>query len=169
VNDKPTVKWIRDPRAIGKATATMTIEGAYAGASAAGHVFMWRVASGQVAGQLELAVYLDGKPIGTMPTDGPVSLWPDPTGARVAQVGANAVGLYQVDGKLLWQVPLAGTQEAVWLADGGLAITSAGGIARLDPASGAILAARCGWQFGLSSKQHPTTSRIEPLCSQVAP
>ncbi len=165
MRDKPTIKWLRDPAALDKASATVTIEGSYAGADAAGHVFVWR----NVSGALELAAYsADGKPLAKLPADGPVSLWPDPTGSRVVEVGTHAIGLYRLDGTQVWLQNLGSAQQALWLTDGSLAVTSSGGIARLDPASGAVLAARCGWRFGLATKPHPPTPRLEPLCSQLA-
>ncbi|HUS32170.1 MAG TPA: hypothetical protein VMZ53_26905 [Kofleriaceae bacterium] len=167
MRDKPTIKWLRDPRSLATAASQITIiDGSYAGADAAGHVFVWR---NSPSSKLELAVYADGKPIAQLPAQGPVSLWPDPDGKRVIEIAANSVGLYQTtDGKQLWTQELSAVQEALWLSDGSLAITSAGGIARLDPANGSITASRCGWRFGLTSAPHPQTSRIEPLCAQRA-
>jgi hypothetical protein len=166
MRDKPTIKWLRDARSLGSVAATVTVDGSYAGADAAGHVFLWR---NSPTGKLELAVYADGKPIAQLPAQGPVSLWPAADGKRVLQVGANSLSLYQSgDGKQLWTRELAGVQEALWLADGSIAITSSGGIARVDASTGGITAARCGWRFGLSAKQHPQPSRIEPLCAQRA-
>lgn len=163
--DRPTIKWLRDPAALDKPSATVTTEGSYAGSDAAGHVYLWRNAGAK----LELTVYgVDGKAIATLPADGPVSLWPDPTGTRVVEVGAHAIGLYRLDGTQVWLQNLARAQRALWLSDGSLAITSAGGLARLDPATGAVVSARCGWRFGLTSKPHPPTPRLEPLCSQLA-
>jgi len=42
---------------------------------------------------------------------------------------------------------------------------TAAGIARLDPATGAITAARCGWQFSLAPQPHPPTPKLEPVCT----
>jgi hypothetical protein len=95
-------------------------------------------------------------------------VWPDPTGKRVIEVGTNSIGLYSTtDGKRIWSQDLGAVQEALWLSDGALAISSAGGIARLDPATGTVMSARCGWRFGLSSKPHPPTAHVEPLCAQL--
>jgi hypothetical protein len=166
MRDRPTIKWLRDARSLSSTASTVTIDGSYAGADAAGHVFLWR---NSPSNKLELAVYADGKPIAQLPAQGPVSLWPDADGKRVLQVAANSIGLYQTtDGKQLWTRELAGVQEALWLTDGSIAITSSGGIARLDADSGSISSARCGWRFGLTSNPHPQTSRIEPLCAQRA-
>ncbi|MEO7092209.1 MAG: hypothetical protein ABI175_03090, partial [Polyangiales bacterium] len=57
--------------------------------------------------------------------------------------------------------------EALWLDDGTIVVVSAGGLARLDANTGSVLAARCGWRFGLSAKQHPPSARVEPVCAQL--
>jgi len=164
MRDKSTIKWLRDARALDKPSASVVVDGPFAAADAAGNVYMWRPNTG---GQLELVVYADGKQIRTLPNTGPVSLWPEPAGARVAQASQTAITLLDGAGKAVWTQPLATTQEALWTSDGAIAITSAGGIARLDPATGAITSARCGWKFGLAPKLHPLPPRIEPLCAQI--
>ncbi|HUJ59846.1 MAG TPA: WD40 repeat domain-containing protein [Kofleriaceae bacterium] len=165
MREKPTIQWVHDARDPGKAAASVSVDGAsFAGADPAGHVFLWRTTP---SGQLELGVYDAGKPIGKLPNDGPVALWPAPSGDRVIEVGQRSVALFKLDGTRLWVQALAGTTEALWLSDGAIAVISAAGIARLDPASGAVTAARCGWGFGLSAKPHPESPRIEPACVQL--
>jgi hypothetical protein len=164
MKERSTVKWLRDPGALDKPSATVTVDGPFAGADAAGHVFMWR---NTPSGQLELVVFEDGKVLRTLPNSGAIALWPEPNGKRYLEVAQNAIALYDLDGKPLWQQQIATSQEALWLTDGSIAITSAGGVARLDPATGAVVAARCGWRFGLATKPHPATPRVEPLCSQL--
>jgi hypothetical protein len=164
MRERSTVKWLRDPAALDKPSATVTIDGPFAGADAAGNVYMWR---NTPAGQLELVVYADGKAVRTLPNSGAVALWPEPNGQRYVEVAQSSVALYDQGGKQLWFQQLATSQEALWLTDGAIAITSAGGVARLDPATGAVIAARCGWRFGLATKPHPATPRVEPLCAQL--
>jgi hypothetical protein len=166
VRDRPTIQWLDDPKKLTKATATVTVDNAsFAGADSSGHVFVWR---NTAQNTLELAVYASGKPAGVLPSDGPVALWPDPAGARVVEVGQRSVSLYKLDGTREWVQELAGTTEALWLGDGSIAIVSAAGIARLDAATGKVLAARCGWKFGITNKPHPVTPQIEPVCVQLA-
>jgi hypothetical protein len=164
MRDRTTVKWLRDASTLDKPAATVTVDGPFAGADAAGHVFMWR---NTPAGQLELVVYADGKLLRTLPNTGAIALWPEPNGKRYVEVAQSSISLYDIEGKQLWFQQLATSQEALWLTDGSIAITSAGGVARLDPATGAVTAARCGWRFGLAPKQHPATPRVEPLCAQL--
>jgi hypothetical protein len=165
MREKPTVKWLRDAKALDKPAATVTIEGSYAAADAAGHVYLWRAGQG---GKLDLEIYADGKSIAQLPSDGPSLLWPDRMGKTVAIVGATTIALFDAsNGKQLWAHDLGSIQEALWLDDGSLAITSGGGIARLDPATGAVTTARCGWSFGLAGAPHPATSRVESLCAQL--
>ncbi len=164
MRDKSTIKWLRDAAALDKPASSVTVEGPFAGADAAGHVYMWR---NTPTGRLELAVYADGKLLRTLPNTGAIALWPEPSGKGYVEVAASSVALYDLDGNQRWFQQLATSQEALWLTDGAIALTSAGGVARLDPATGAVTAARCGWRFGLTKKPHPATPRVEPLCSQL--
>ena len=163
MRDRMTMRWVKEPAVLDKG-ANITVDGSLAGVDAAGHVFVWQ---NTPTGPLELVIYLDAKRVGTMPTDGPVTLWPDRKGARVVQVGQRSVGLASVDGKRSWLQSLQFVTEALWLDDGSIVVVSAGGLARLDAITGSVLAARCGWRFGLSAKQHPPTSRVEPVCAQL--
>jgi hypothetical protein len=163
LRDKSTVKWLADARALDKAAATVTIDGAYAAADSAGHVYAWNTAGGKP----QLTVFTDGKATGTLPITGPGTLWPSPQGTHVLELAAAGVTLYSVDGKLLWTREISGAQDALWLSDGAIAITHASGVARLDAKTGALTAARCGWDFGLATKPHPTAPRIEPVCMQL--
>lgn len=164
MKDKSTIKWLPNAAQLDKPSATVTVDGPFAGADAAGHIYMWRNTPG---GQLELVVYADGKPLKTLPNTGAIALWPEPAGTRYVEVAPSSVALYDLAGKQRWFQQLSTSQEALWLTDGSIAITSAGGIARLDAATGNVLAARCGWRFGLASKPHPAAPRVEPLCAQV--
>jgi hypothetical protein len=165
LRDRTTVAWIVDPARLDRIARRTTFSGAIAGTDAAGRAYGWE----DTGDHLVLALYRDGKRTGTLPADGPVSLWPDPHGERIAEVGTQAVTLVAGDGKVLWATQLAGASQALWLADGALAVISGAGIARLDPATGAVTAARCGWGFGASSKPHPAAARVEPVCTQLEP
>ncbi len=167
-SDRLTIRWVRDPRVLDKGT-TVTIDGALAAVDSAGHVFVWQN-DPKVA--LELVVFADGKRTSRLATGGPTAIFPHPKGTQLVQVGPRMIALVALDatnptGTQLWARPLQGVTEALWLADGTLGIVSNAGIARLDPASGEVIAARCGWKFGLSAKPHPASSRFEPICTQL--
>lgn len=162
MRDRMTMRWVKDPKVLDKG-ASITVDGSLAGVDATGRVYVWQ---NTPAGRLELAIYLDAKRAGTMPTTGPVTLWPDRTGSRVIQISQRSVALTAADGKG-WVQPLPFVTEALWLDDGSIVVVSAGGVARLDPATGNVLAARCGWRFGRSAKQHPASARVEPVCAQL--
>jgi hypothetical protein len=163
LRDKATFKWLANARALDKAAATTTIDGAYAAADSAGHVYAWRARGAKN----ELTIFTDGKPTGTLPITGPGTLWPNPQGTQVLELAQTGVTLYRLDGTLLWTREGTGAQDALWLSDGAIAITYASGVTRLDPTTGALTAARCGWNFGLSTKPHPIAPRIEPVCMQL--
>jgi len=165
VRERPKLSWLKDPKKLDAAASSISIDNAsFAGADAAGHAYVWRNTEKNT---LELAVYRHGKPLAVLPTDGPVALWPDAAGERVVEVGQRSVALYTLDGKRVWIQELAGTTEALWLGKDAIAIVSAAGIARLDAATGKVMAARCGWKFGLAAKPHPVTPQIEPVCVQL--
>ena len=163
MRDRMTLRWVPDPKALDKG-ATITVDGSLAGVDAAGRAYVWQ---NTPTGPLELAIYEAGKRTGSLPTDGPVTLWPDKKGTRVVQVGQRSVGLLSTEGKRLWLQSLQFVTEALWLDDATIVVISAGGLARVDAASGKVTSARCGWRFGLSAKQHPPTSRVEPVCAQL--
>lgn len=165
LRDRTTLEWVTDPAHLDHAASTLTFPGSIAAADPAGHAYGWQ----DSAAGLVLAVYRDGKRTGTLPADGPVSLWPDPQGARIVEVGTQTVSLVGADGKVAWAKPFIGASQALWLADGALALISGAGIARLDPATGSVTAARCGWGFGPSGQPHPPASRVEPMCAQLEP
>lgn len=164
LRERMTIDWLRDPSALGKPTASVTVEGSVAGADAAGHVYVWQVGQD---GKLELALYKDGQPLRTLPNRGPGALWPEPRGRGYVEVTASSVARYDIDGAQKWQQTFSTSLEALWLTDGALAITSGAGIARLDGDTGAVTAVRCGWHFGLSTTPHGTPPRTEPLCAQL--
>jgi len=144
--------------------ATMPIT-AFITADPAGHVYAWTV--DPATRQLVIAVLGPGKILATLPHEGTVTLWPDPQGTRVAEVGANQVAIYKIDGTLIWKQTVAGVNQVLWPTDDTLAVITAAGIARLDAATGAVTGARCGWSFGLSPQAHPQAVRVEPLCTQL--
>jgi hypothetical protein len=166
LRDVTTVDWLRDPAKLAAATTTVRFPGAIAAADPAGHVFGWESTT---SGTVALAVFAAGKRIGTLPADGPVSLWPEPTGEHLVELGMHDVSLVALDGTRVWVQPIEGASQALWLSDGALAIITAAGVARLDSKTGAITSARCGWQFGLSAKPHPQTPRVEPVCVALEP
>ncbi|MBA3503492.1 MAG: hypothetical protein H0T65_24230 [Deltaproteobacteria bacterium] len=163
MRDRLTIRWAKDPQRL-ESASPIVVDGSLASIDAAGHVYVWQ---SDANGQLVLAMYRDGKPLGFMPTDGPTALWPDPTGTRVLQVSQRSVAMVGVDTTRKWALPLQGVTEAIWLDANTIAIISAAGIARVDANTGDVQAARCGWRFGLSSKQHPISPRVEPVCTQL--
>ncbi len=102
-----------------------------------------------------------------MPTDTAVALWPSPTGEYIVLISANRVSLVTRDGTNVWTQAIQGASEALWIDDATLAILGAGGLARFDAKTGKMLAARCGWRFGLSSKPHAVSAQVEPMCTQL--
>ncbi len=162
--DRPlTLRWVTNPAQPSVGT-TLKLDGVFAGADHTGRAYVFEK---QPEG-LGLSAYRDGKRDATFPsTERVFSVWPAPRGEHVARMTALGFGVVSRDGTLKWALPLAGVTEAVWLDDGSLVIVTFAGIARVDPETGALRAARCGWRFGLAKMPHPQPARIEPVCSQV--
>lgn len=162
LDEKTTVAWTDATTKTRMATMPIT---SFVTADPAGHVYAWTVDT--KASQLVLSVLSPGKTLATLPHDGAVTLWPDPKGTRVLELGAAGAALYRIDGTLAWKLPLLGASEAVWSDDNAISLITASGVARIDAATGNVIAARCGWKFGLTATPHPQPPRIEPICTQL--
>ncbi len=161
--DRLTLRWVVDPHVLDKGTA-ITIDGTLAAIDVAGHAYVWQ---NDAQGALALTVFLDGKPIASHPTASPTAAWPDRKGTQLLQIAPTNIALVALDGTRKWARSLQGATSALWLDDGALAVISMSGIARLDPETGDVLAAKCGWKFSLSRKPHTRSAPFEPICTQL--
>jgi hypothetical protein len=163
----PVADWVRDAAAPDRPEATMQLDGHFAAFDPAGHVYATKMVS-RTRGIQSITVYDRGAAIAEAPAAPPGRIFPDPSGKRFLVTGRFEVAMYGLDGKVAWERPIELAHEAVWSRDGRLVLVAATGLARIDPDTGAVLAARCGWHFGLSKTAHPFVPRGEPVCAQVA-
>lgn len=75
---------------------------------------------------------------------------PAPDGKRVAIFGRGRVILANLDGTEVWSIGFPAIKDLQWTDNDLVAL--ANGIAKLDPATGQTIAARCGWKFGLRTQ-----------------
>jgi WD40 repeat protein len=75
---------------------------------------------------------------------------PAPDGKRVAIFGRGRVILTKLDGSEIWSIGFPAIKDLQWTDNDLVAL--ANGIAKLDPATGQTVAARCGWKFGLRTQ-----------------
>jgi hypothetical protein len=156
-----TLRWLRDPADLAAGT-TVTVTGALADVDAAGRVYVWeRTRRGP-----KLVVHREDGAVSVLPVDRGGTLWTDLDSRRFAVVASDDVSMYALDGRRLWSQPLHGVVEVRWLGRDAIAVASDTGIMRLDAASGRVLAARCGWRFGLSETPHPAGPLVRPLCER---
>ena len=162
IGDRLTLRWVRDARYLDKGKA-MQLDGTFAAADPVGNAYVWM----RDANAFATLVLRDGKQIAKLRTERPVAIAPDPAGKRYVEISQHEVALVSHDGTRAWALPVPGVNEVHWLTDGALALLGTGGLARVDTATGVVQAARCGWRFGRSKTQHRSSSRIEPLCTQL--
>lgn len=159
MRETTTIRW--STSATADTGPSTTVDGSLAAIDRAGHVYVWRNGADK---KLELAVYDGGQLATTLATEGPTTVWPDPSGKRVVAIAGRTISLLGLDGTKAWSIPLAAATEAHWLDDGTIALITASGIARVDAKTGAIGATRCGWRFGLAAQPHPFLAHTDSLC-----
>lgn len=95
-------------------------------------------------------------------------LRPSPTGTQVAAFAKHRLMLLDERGQPVWTVGFPGVTDAAWTPDGALVVL-AGDLAKVDLATGRVVAAQCGWGFALRS-HHPEIvdfpSTTETLCDR---
>ena len=67
---------------------------------------------------------------------------------HVAAFGRSRITLFDAKGATLWSVALLGVKDVAWTQTGEL-FALGGDVVKLDTATGDIIAAQCGWSFGL--------------------
>jgi len=162
IGDRLTLRWLHDARTLDKGKA-LQLDGTFAAADPTGNAYVWV----RDRDSFSTVILRDGKQIAKLTTQRPVAIAPDPAGKRYVEISQHEVALVAHDGTRAWALAVPGVNEVQWLTDGSLALLGTGGLARVDTATGIVQAARCGWRFGLSKTQHRSSSRVEPLCTQL--
>jgi hypothetical protein len=162
IDQRLKLRWVRAARELDKGK-TIILEGTLSAVDPTGTAYVWQRDEGGFA----TVIVRDGKQVAKLRADRPFALSPDPAGKRFVQISPQEIALVAHDGSRAWALPVPGVNEVQWLTDGSLALLGPGGLARVDAATGAVQAARCGWRFGLSKTQHRSSSHVEPLCTQL--
>ncbi len=162
--DHIKLSWIPDRAHPDRASATMSVDGSFIASDPVGRVYVWLA---QADNSYALNIFDQGKRFASLPFATPVEIKPDRAGQHIATSGASGVTLIDLDGKVRWTTPLLGARSLEWLSDGSLVVIYQTGVVRLDPATGAIAAQRCGWKFGLHDKPSPATGEIESVCARL--
>jgi hypothetical protein len=98
----------------------------------------------------DYVVYHDGLEVSRIADVGNASVAPHPSGTYIALYGDQRIRLYDASGKLAWEIAAPLAQRIAWLGDD-LIVDYAGGIGKIDAATGALIKRTCGWTFGLSA------------------
>lgn len=162
VGSKVALRWVPDARSLDKGTS-LELDGVLASTDTAGNAYMIQPERGTSA----IVIYRNGKRVISLASNRLVGVSAAPAGTRFVEITATDVSLVTADGTRTWMLPVVGVNEVLWLSDGALALVGTGGVARVDASNGTVAATRCGWRFGLAKVQHRSSSRIEPMCTQL--
>jgi hypothetical protein len=157
--DKIHAAWLRDETR--PAASEVAIDGRIISVDRAGHVYIH-----ERTDRDRITVYADGTRVAQLPEGQMGQAWPDPTGTRVVLRTQHGLALYTLAGALVWQREANTQLHPTWIDDATLLLVGNGGVLRLDPATGALAAARCGWDFQRSAKPLQTPGRMDAACTQ---
>jgi hypothetical protein len=115
----------------------------------------------------DVVVYTHGHAGARLAGAAALTLRPNADGSQIAAFGGTRVALYSGDGKLRWDTAQWSSSDIAWTARGDLVVAFASAVASVDLASGALVARRCGWGFGLSDQPHETGRGTASLCDAV--
>jgi len=110
-----------------------------------------------------LVMYEHGTEIGRIADVGDARVAPHPSGAYIALWGDQRIGLYEANGTQRWQIAAPLAQRIAWLGDD-LVVDYAGGLGKIDAATGALIKRTCGWSFGLSALSTNDVIAGESIC-----
>lgn len=96
------------------------------------------------------------------------SVTPDIAGQHLLAIHGAAVTLYELDGRVVWTQNVWGAQTASFTLDGQIVLRTSGGLLALDAATGARMAAACGFSFGLMTKTPRVNAlNVQPVCEDL--
>jgi hypothetical protein len=94
---------------------------------------------------------------------GRVAVAPSPDGRSFLVFGDSRVKLYDIAGKLTWEMPVPFATSATWIGDQPV-VAGQNGIVKLDRKTGAFGTRACGWSFGLSAADLDPVPEMDSVC-----
>ncbi len=90
-------------------------------------------------------------------------LFVHPRGTYIAILADQTMRLYDSSGALHWTIAAPLAQRIAWLGDE-LIVDYAGGLGKIDVATGALMKRACGWTFGLSALSTNDSTPGDSIC-----
>ncbi|HEY5927537.1 MAG TPA: hypothetical protein VIV11_37895 [Kofleriaceae bacterium] len=97
-----------------------------------------------------LVVYRAGMRVADIAEVGDARVTPRPDGTYIAIYGDNRIRMYDATGAQIWLLAAPLAQRIAWLGDE-LVVDYAGGLGKIDAATGALIKRTCGWSFGIGA------------------
>jgi hypothetical protein len=110
-----------------------------------------------------LVVYRNGLEARRIADAGMAQVAAHPSGAYVAVYGDQRIRMYAATAELRWQVAAPLAQRIAWLGSD-LVVDYAGGIGKIDAATGALIKRSCGWTFGFSALSRDDVLAGDSIC-----
>ncbi|HEY5950335.1 MAG TPA: hypothetical protein VIV40_32800 [Kofleriaceae bacterium] len=131
------------------------VEGFAVGVDRIGHVY--------VIDHGDLVIYSHGSETSRIHDVGDLRVSAQPSGSYIALFGDSRIRMYDVKGTPLWAIAAPLAQQITWLDDE-LLVDYAGGLGKIDAATGALNKKVCGWSFGLSALSRNDVLAGDSIC-----
>jgi hypothetical protein len=112
----------------------------------------------------ETTVYHRGALVARLPALAGMALYPSADGSHIAAFQSPRLVLLTATGHVRWETALWNSADITWTASGDLLVRSPSGIARIDLATGSLVARRCGWAFGIADSPFEMGQQGPSLC-----
>jgi hypothetical protein len=122
-----------------------------------------RAGNAYVYNQGTLVVYRAGLEVRRIENVGSAGVAPHPSGTYVAAYGDQRIRMYDAAGTVRWEIAAPLAQRIEWLG-GDLVVDFAGGLGKIDAATGALIQRSCGWTFGYYALSTNDVSAGESIC-----
>jgi hypothetical protein len=86
-----------------------------------------------------------------------------PSGAYITVYGDQRIRQYDATGALRWEIAAPLAQRIAWLGND-LVVDYAGGLGKIDAATGALIQRTCGWSFGLRALSNNDLLAGDSIC-----
>jgi len=146
------------PGALVQTRASYRVPGELRAVDRAGRLYM------RAPGEPDVVVYVHGVAGARLAGVGGQTLRPSPDGSQIAAFETPRLVALTSAGVVRWEAAYWGATGVEWTATGELVVEFPAAIAKLDLATGALAARRCGWNFGAFDQPTEVARGAPSIC-----